>query len=364
MSNLHRLHEDFGQSPWLDNLTRDLLENGQFDRLIGLGIRGVTANPTILANAISSSAAYDEQLDRLIHDGARTEDAYWNLVVTDVLNALDRLQPLHESSLGQDGFVSLEVSPGLAYESAATVQATEQLHQRIGRPNLLIKIPATAQGIHAIREATARGYSVNVTLIFSLERYDQVVEAHLCGLEQLLARGGDPRQVRSVASFFVSRVDTEVARRLTDTGARREVNGKVAVAQAVVAYRRFRRAFSGHRWETLAAHGATAQRPLWASTSTKDPALADTLYVDELIGRDTITTLPEQTIEAFNDHGTLRSALDDDRDGAIAVLQTIAELGVDLRAVGTTLEDQGVAVFTRSFEDVLRLLREKASAKV
>jgi transaldolase len=361
---LHRLHDDFGQSPWLDDLTREQLQNGQLAALIDQGIRGVTANPTILANALSKSSAYDEQFARLTHDDASVEDAYWSLVITDVLDALDLLRPVYDASGGHDGFVSLEVSPDLAYKTVATVQAAEHLHERIRRPNLLIKIPATPQGVHAIREATARGYSINVTLIFSLERYAQVVEAYLSGLEELLARRGDPSGVRSVASFFISRVDTEVSRRLRDTDGTGELNGKVAIAQARIAYQQFRTAFSGHRWEALAAHGASLQRPLWASTSTKDPSLPDTLYVDALIGRDTITTLPEPTIRAFNDHGTLRPALDGTLDNSSDVLHTVADLGVDLADVGTTLENQGVKAFAHSFDEVLRHLRCKVSVDV
>jgi transaldolase len=358
VTNLHRLHDDFGQSPWLDNLTREHLESGELARLIGLGIRGITANPTILANALSSRA-YDEQFHQLTRGGASVEDAYWELVVTDVLEALDQLHPLHESSNGDDGFVSLEVSPALAYRTAATVRAAERLHRQIRRPNLLIKIPATPQGIHAIREATARGYSINATLIFSLDRYDDVLEAYLSGLEQLLARRGDPSVVRSVASFFVSRVDAEVARRLADTAAGRRLNGKVAVAQARLAYQRFRSAFSGHRWQALAERGASVQRPLWASTSTKDPVLPDTLYVDALIGRDTITTLPESTIRAFNDHGTLRSSLAEPAEDPVQVMERVADLGVDLDDLGVTLEDQGVAAFARSFDHALSRLKDR-----
>jgi transaldolase len=362
VTNLHRLHDEFGQSPWFDDLTRDQLDHGELARLIDLGIRGVTANPTILARALAGSAAYGEQLDRLLDQGASTEDAFWELVTTDVVAALDLLRPVHDASGGQDGFVSLEVSPDVAYRTTATVEAAQRLHDRIRRPNLLVKIPATAQGIHAIREATARGLSINVTLIFSLERYAQAVEAYLSGLEELLARRGDPSQVRSVASFFVSRVDTEVARRLGHTAAGRKANGKVAIAQAQVAYRRFRTAFSGHRWEALAARGASPQRLLWASTSTKDPTLPDTLYVDALIGRDTITTLPEPTIRAFNDHGTLLAALDDRGDDASDILDAVTAAGVDLAGVGVLLEDQGVAAFTRSFHEALDHLHRKVGA--
>lgn len=360
MTNLQRLHDEQGQSPWLDNLTRDHLRSGRLERLVERGVRGVTANPTILANAIAGSAAYDEQFTQLVHDGADTESAYWELVIADVIDALDQLGPVHEASSGGDGFVSLEVAPSLAYNAAASVRAAVGLHQRIERPNLLVKIPATEPGVAAIREATAAGYSINVTLIFSLERYAQVIEAYLSGLETFARNGGDLRRVSSVASFFVSRVDTEVARRLGDTGVGPgDLKGKVAVAQARLAYSMFGGAFAGDRWEALAAQGGTVQRPLWASTSTKDPALPDTLYVDSLIGPDTVTTLPEATIDAFNDHGTVQRTIDHDPDGAAAVLARAADRGVDLIGVGRTLEAQGVAGFARSFAQVLDQLHTK-----
>jgi transaldolase len=359
MTNLHRLHAEQGQSPWLDNLTRDHLRSGHLQRLIERGVRGVTANPTILANAISGSTAYDEQLARLVHDGADAEEAYWALVIDDVCDALDRLGPLHEGSGGDDGFVSLEVSPALAYDAPGSTKAAAALHQRIARPNLLVKIPATAEGIIAIREATAAGHSINVTLIFSLERYAQVIEAYLSGLEILGRNRGDLRRVRSVASFFVSRVDTEVERRLNASGGPGDLKGKVAVAQARHAYSMFRDAFTGPRWNALVARGASVQRPLWASTSTKDAALRDTLYVDSLIGPDTVTTLPEPTIDAFDDHGAVTRTVDLDPDGAAAVLAEASARGVDLVDVGRKLEDQGVAAFTRSFAETLDRLRTK-----
>jgi transaldolase len=363
MRNLQRLHVEQGQSPWLDNLTRDHLRSGQLARLVERGVRGVTANPTILANAISGSAAYDDQFARLVRDGTGEEDAYWELVIADVVDALDLLGPLHEASRGGDGFVSLEVAPSLAHDAAASVRAAMGLHQRIDRSNLLVKIPATSAGIDAIRDATGAGASINVTLIFSLERYAQVIEAYLSGLETFTGGGGDLRRVHSVASFFVSRVDGEVARRLTDTdGGPADLRGKVAIAQARCAYAMFRDAFTGPRWNALAAIGATVQRPLWASTSTKDPTLPDTLYVDSLIGPDTVTTLPEPTIEAFDDHGTVRGTVDLDPDGAAAVLARASDRGVDLVDVGHTLEEQGVAAFARSFAEVLDRLRGKITS--
>ncbi|MGQ0618060.1 MAG: transaldolase [Acidimicrobiia bacterium] len=361
MTKLHRLHREQRQSPWLDNLTREHLVSGHLAQLVDRGVRGVTANPTILANAIAGSNAYDDQFAQLLRDGATTEAAYWELVIADVVDALDLFAPLHETSNGNDGFVSLEVAPALANDADASASAAASLHERIDRPNLLVKIPATAAGVEAIRQATASGHSINVTLIFSLDRYAQVIDAYLGGLESLAGRGGDPSTVRSVASFFVSRVDTEVDRRLPASGAGHALTGKVAVAQARQAYAMFREAFDGARWDALAAQGATVQRPLWASTSTKNPTLPDTLYVDQLIGPDTVNTLPEPTIEAFEDHGTVARTIDEQPQVADAILTRAAELGVDLTDVGDTLEDQGVAAFARSYAEVLGRLHAKAS---
>ena len=362
MTKLHRLHDEQGQSPWLDNLTRDHLRSGHLARLVDRGVRGVTANPTILANAVAGSDAYDDQFAELVAGGVTVEDAYWELVIADVVDALDLLAPLHETSGGTDGFVSLEVAPALAYDADASAAAAADLHQRIGRPNLLVKIPATSEGIDAIRRSTAAGHSINVTLVFSLGRYAQVVDAYLTGLETLAASGGDLSTVHSVASFFVSRVDTEVDRRLPTTADGQAVKGKVAVAQARRAYAMFRDAFQGPRWDALAARGATLQRPLWASTSTKDPTLPDTLYVDQLIGPDTVSTLPERTIAAFEDHGTVARTIDENPEAAAAVLARAGDLGVDLADVGHTLEDQGVAAFDRSYADVLARLQAKVAA--
>jgi transaldolase len=362
MTKLHRLHDEHGQSPWLDNLTRDHLRSGHLERLVNRGVRGVTANPTILANAIAGSDAYDDQFTQLVGGGATVEDAYWELVIADVVAALDLLAPLHETSNRGDGFVSLEVAPALAQDAGASAAAAADLHRRIDRPNLLVKIPATSEGIDAIRQATAAGHSINVTLIFSLDRYAQVIDAYLTGLETVAAGGGDLSGVHSVASFFVSRVDTEVDRRLPTTADGHALKGKVAVAQARRAYAIFRDAFHGPRWDALAARGATVQRPLWASTSTKDPTLPDTLYVDQLIGPETVNTLPEPTIDAFEDHGTVTRTIDDDADGAAAILARAADLGVDLADVGSALEDQGVAAFARSYAEVLGRLQARVVA--
>jgi transaldolase len=362
MTNLQRLYHEQGQSPWLDNLTRVHLRDGTLGRMVADGIRGVTANPTILAKAIEGSDAYDEQFATLIAKGRRVEEAYWALVVDDIAGALGVLRPTFDASGGTDGFVSIEVAPEIARDTAATIAAARQLHERIDRPNLFVKIPATAEGVPAIQAMIAEGRSINITLIFSLARYAEVVEAYLAGLEALARRGGDLASVHSVASFFVSRVDTEVDRRLEAVGGgdALALRGRAAVAQAKLAYRLFRDRFSGERWERLAAHGAHPQRPLWASTSTKNPAYPDTLYVDGLIGPDTVNTLPEATIAAFEDHGTVARTIDRGVDDAGATMRALAEVGVDMDDVGRVLEDQGVAAFHESFVHVLDALQDKA----
>ena len=362
MTKLHRLYDEQGQSPWLDNLTRVYLRDGTLAGLVDDGIRGVTANPTIFARAIEGSDAYDEQFAELIAKGRSVPEAYWDLVVDDIIEALAVLRLTFDRSDGTDGYVSIEVAPELAHDSDGTIAAARDLHQRIALPNLFVKIPATAEGVPAIAAMIGEGRSINVTLIFSLARYEQVIEAYLSGLETLAERGGDLASVRSVASFFVSRVDTEVDRRLAASGTDEAgaLRGRAAVAQARLAYQLFRDRFAGERWERLAAAGARPQQPLWASTSTKDPALPDTLYVDSLIGPDTVNTLPETTISAFEDHGTLARTIDTGVEDAAAVMDRLALAGVDMDDVGRTLEEHGVAGFGESFAHVLDTLDSKA----
>jgi transaldolase len=364
MPTLRRLYDEQGQSPWLDNLTRSELHDGTMLRLLASGVRGVTANPTIVARAVESSNAYNEQLRRLITAGHSVEDAYWDLAITDVTAALELLRPTFDTSDGSDGFVSIEVAPSCARDTEATEQAARDLHDRIREPNLLVKIPATTQGIPAIEAMTAEGRSINVTLIFSLARYAEVLDAYLSGLETLARDGCDLSSVHSVASFFVSRVDTEVDRRLEHRGTDQALalRGRAAVAQAKLAYRLFRQSHSGRRWERLAAKGARAQRPLWASTSTKNPRYPDTLYVDQLIGPDTVNTLPEDTIRAFQDHGTLARTIDVNVEDAEQVMQGMTTAGVDMDAVGRMLEDDGIAAFQQSFSHVLGTLAAKCHA--
>lgn len=360
MSRLADLYAQHGQSPWLDNLRRGWIHSGELARWVGRGVRGITSNPTIFQKAIASSNEYDRQFRELVRSGTSTEHAYWDLVVTDIESALAVLRPVHDESQGVDGYVSVEVAPALARDRDGTVAAARDLHQRIDEPNLFVKIPATVEGVDAIRQMISEGRSINVTLIFSLDRYDEVIEAYLSGLE---ACEGDLSRVASVASFFVSRVDTEVDRRLEAIGTVEALGlrGKAAVAQAQAAYQLFRERFSGPRWEALAARGARVQRPLWASTSTKNAAYQDTLYVDTLIGPDTVNTMPENTLEAFEDHGTLARTIDADPDHARQVLTDLHRVGVDMDQVGAVLEDQGVAAFAKSFDELLAALQGKAN---
>jgi len=356
---LVRLYEEFGQSPWLDNLKRGYLTSGQLARLVHDGIRGLTSNPTIFAKAIEGSDDYDDQFRQLASQGAPVEDAYWTMVVGDIEGALDVFAPVYETSGGNDGFVSIEVDPGLARDTSGTIASARELHQRIARPNLLVKIPATAEGVPAIQQMIAEGRNINVTLIFSLDRYAEVMEAYIAGLE---AFDGDLSKVNSVGSFFISRVDTEVDRRLEKIGTPEALalRGEAAIAQGKLAYQAFRETFSGPRWEVLAARGAKVQRPLWASTSTKNPAYPDTMYVDNLIGPDTVDTLPEATIEAFVDHGTMARTVDKHVDEARDVWSRLTEVGVDLDDVARVLEEEGVASFSKSFDELITALEAKA----
>ena len=361
MTKLHDLYYDAGQSPWLDNLRRGWLTGGELARWVERGVRGVTSNPTILQKAMAGSEEYDEQVRALLPTGASVEDLYWDMAVSDIEAALAVLRPVHDESGGADGFVSIEVAPDLAHDRDGTVAAARGLHDRIAEPNLFVKVPATAAGVEAIRILVSEGRNINVTLIFGLDRYEEVMEAYLSGLE---ACDGDLSTVTSVASFFVSRVDTEVDRRLEAIGTAEALalRGKAAVAQAQLAYGRFLATFGGKRWQDLAARGAHVQRPLWASTSTKNPAYPDTLYVDSLVGPDTVNTMPETTLEAFEDHGTLARTVDADLGAAAATLTAISEAGVDLDDVSRVLEEQGVATFAKSFDELIESIGAKAES--
>jgi transaldolase len=363
MERLIRLYEECGQSPWLDNLRRGYLTSGELAALRDGGIRGLTSNPTIFQKAISGSADYDEQYRRISADHGPVLDDFWSLVLHDIDGACDVFDATYEASDGGDGFVSIEVDPGIAHDSAATERAARDLHERVARRNLMVKIPATAEGIAPIRQMISEGRNINVTLIFSLDRYAEVIDAYIDGLEAYVAAGGtEPGRIASVASFFVSRVDTEVDRRLETIGTKAalDLRGRAAVAQAKLAYQLFGRKFSGPRWDALAAAGARVQRPLWASTSTKNPAYPDTLYVDSLIGPDTVNTLPDTTIEAFADHGTLERRVDADVAHEEAVWESLGQAGVDMDDVAAQLEREGVSSFQKSFDELLTTLEAKA----
>jgi len=361
MGRLHDLFDHEGQSPWLDNLRRGWVTSGELERWVERGVRGLTSNPSIFQKAIESSNDYDEQFGDLVTGGSSVPDAYWDLVTTDITAALAILRPLHLASGGEDGYVSVEVDPALAHDTTGTVAAARDLARRIDAPNLYVKVPGTEAGLDAVTTLIGEGISVNVTLLFSIQRYADVIDAYLRGLE---AYDGDLSSVSSVASFFVSRVDTEVDRRLDviGTDAARALRGRAAVANARVAYATFRERFSGPRWEALATRGARLQRPLWASTSTKDPAYPDTLYVDTLIGPDTVNTIPDVTLDAFEDHGTVARTVDLDPDAADADLEALASVGVDLDEVTGVLEAEGVSAFTKSFDELLGVLEGRAAA--
>ncbi len=369
MTRLHDLYEIGGQSPWLDNLRRDWLEDGQLAELVSMGVRGITSNPTIFANAISGQATYDTQFKELMKDHT-VDSAYWELAITDILNGLELLRPTYENSDGEDGYVSLEVSPALAHDTESTVRDARMLHTRIAKPNLLVKVPATKEGVPAINTMISEGRNINVTLIFGIDRYDEVIEAYISGLEALVKAGRSEElpHVASVASFFVSRVDTEVDRRLETLAGGESgdpgilaLRGKAAVAQAQVAYQHFHSAFHTDRWKALDALGARVQRPLWASTSTKNPAYSDLLYVDSLIGPSTVNTMPDGTLKAYEDHGTLSRTVDVDPAAAVDILAKLAEVGIDMEDVEQTLEDEGVHSFSKSFDELLQSLTDKAA---
>jgi transaldolase len=363
MTRLNALHQEQDQSPWLDDLKRSYLRDGTLASMVDDGIRGVTSNPTIFAKAISGEDTYDDDFRSLVAHSS-VIDAYWRLVMDDVTQACGVLRPTYDESIGTDGFVSLEVAPDLAHDTDGTVRAARWIHETVDRPNLMVKIPATAAGVPAIRTMIGDGRNINVTLIFGLARYEEVIEAYLSGLEDLVARGGNPSRVASVASFFVSRVDTETDRRLEAIGTSEALalRGRAAVANAQLAYGLFTDRFSGDRWEALAAKGAQYQRPLWASTSTKNKAYPDLLYVDPLIGPHTVNTMPEATIEAFEDHGTVARTVDADLPGARAVIDGLARVGVDFEDVARVLEDEGVAAFAKSFDELIQALTTKANA--
>src|SRR4051812_44323576 len=356
---------EHGQSVWIDFLSREFVEQGDLKGLIDQGVRGVTSNPTIFQSAIADGDDYDEQLREILKDETEPKEVFFQLAVRDIQNACDLFKPVHEEGSGtRDGWVSLEVDPNLAHDTQGTIEEAKRLRDLVDRPNLFVKIPATKEGLSAIEESIAAEIPINVTLIFSLERHREVAEAYIRGLERLIENGGDPAKVASVASFFVSRVDTEADKRLDEIGGHDELKGKLAVANAKLAYQTYKEMFAGERWENLEAKGATPQRCLWASTSTKNEDYRDVIYVEELIGPDTVNTMPRETIDAVQDHARIEETLTRDVDGARAILQAFADAGIDYDDVVDTLEREGVEKFAKSFRELFSDLEDKRDALV
>jgi transaldolase len=351
-----------GQSLWYDNIRRGMIESGELASLVADGVVGLTSNPTIFEKAINGSDDYDRAIEELIAAGQRDEQAYLALVTEDIRGAADILRPVYDSTEGADGYASLEVSPKLAFDTEATITQARELFAAVGRPNLMIKIPATEQGLPAIRATIAAGINVNVTLIFSCDVYRRVMDAYISGLEDLHAAGGKLSGVASVASFFVSRVDSLVDKLLEEKMAAGTTDleallGQAAIANARVAYQLFCERFGEERFSRLAHIGARRQRPLWASTSTKNPAYPDTYYVDNLIGPDTVNTVPADTLVAFADHGTVANTIDTDIDLAHETLSALGEAGIDMDEVTEKLRVDGVQSFADSFDKLMSSLR-------
>ena len=363
MARTSRLHElaARGQSIWFDTLSRDLISSGELKRMMDDdAVTGVTSNPTIFQKALTGSDLYDDDIKKLLGSTNDASEIFFSLALQDIRDACDVLRPAYDASGAGDGYVSMEVEPGIAYDTGKTFDQVQWIAREVERPNLMIKIPATEPGLPAIEDSIAHGTSINITLIFSLQRYKAVVEAYLRGLERLVAGGGDPSRVASVASFFVSRVDTEADKRLEGHP---ELQGKLAVANAKLAYQHYLETFSGPRWDYLEGKGATKQRCLWASTSTKNPAYNDVMYVEELIGPETVNTMPLETIEAFQDHGkvpgdTVLEGIDEARD----LFVQLEKVGVSYDDVVETIEAEGVQKFADSFEQIKEEVRAKRGA--
>jgi transaldolase len=362
MNRLQRLHEA-GVSIWLDTLSRELLESGEFSELVrDYAVTGATSNPTIFARAITGSDRYDEQLRSLASEAAPdVRELFFAIALDDVRSAAAILRPVHERTGGGDGFISFECTPDLADDTEGTIAQALELWRRLDLPNVLIKVPATSAGVGAIEELTARGVNVNVTLLFSVERYEEVIEAYLRGLERRAAAGEPIDGISSVASFFVSRVDAKADVLLAPDSSLR---GEVAIANAHVAYGRYLARFAGARWRALEARGARPQRPLWASTGTKDPSYPDVLYVEKLIAPGVINTMPEQTLRAFAEHGDVEQALDADPAAAQAILSSAAEEGVDLERITGELEREGVEAFCDSYDELVACIESKLGSLI
>ncbi|MGF1473219.1 MAG: transaldolase [Rubrobacteraceae bacterium] len=351
---------EIGQAPWVDSISRDDTQEGGLEQSIEEGIVGVTSNPTIFQSAIAESDLYDQQLEELAKEHDDPKEIFLRIAQKDIQDACDILHPVYERTDGKDGYVSLEVSPDLAYDALATVEEAERLVEMVDRPNLFVKIPATVPGLAAIEDMIAQGASINVTLIFSIERYRAVTQAYIRGLERLVAAGGDPSSVASVASFFVSRVDSETDDRLDEIG-RDDLKGRLAIDNAKLVYQEFKEIFSGPQWEFLASKGASVQRPLWASTSTKNPEYSDVMYVENLVGPDTVNTMPKATIEDVKDHAEIRETIEEGIEDARQLLRDLEEAGIDYADVTEVLEKEGVQKFADSFNELLEEIEQQTS---
>ena len=357
-TSLHRINA-LGQSIWYDNIRRALIEMGDLQALIDKGVTGVTSNPTIFEKAIAGSADYDTDIRRLTNEGKSVTEIYETLATTDIASGADLLYPIYERTAGADGFISLEVSPTLAHDTPGTIAEGKRLFAALGRPNIMIKVPATPAGIPAIRTLIGAGVNVNVTLIFDTAQYEAVANAYLTGLEDWASGGGDLSKVASVASFFVSRVDSSIDKLLEKVEGGAALMGQAAIANAKVAYARFGELFSGARWSALAVAGARVQRPLWASTGTKNPKYSDVLYIDTLIGPDTVNTVPPATLTAILDHGVAARTIDLNVAQAYKTLAQLMQLGINIHVVAEALQTEGVASFSKSFETLMAALSEK-----
>src|SRR4051794_19382591 len=351
---------DRGQSVWIDYLSRSFVKDGDLKGLVEQGVVGVTSNPTIFQAAIAEGDAYDDQIRELSAEHDDPKEIFWQLAKDDIRDACDILRSVYDEGQGKDGWVSLEVDPNLAHDTEATKSEAVRPHELVDRPNLFIKIPATQEGLKAIEDTIARGIPVNVTLIFSLERHRKVADAYVAGVKRWVAGGGDPKQVASVASFFVSRVDTEADKRLDKIGGHDELKGKLAIANAKLAYQTYQEVFVDPAWKELEAKGASRQRCLWASTGVKNPDYKDTVYVEELVGPDTVNTMPRELVEAVADHGEIReNALLEDTDGASRTLDLFESAGVKYDEVVQVLEEEGVEKFAKSFANLIEGLESK-----
>jgi len=349
---------EFGQSAWLDYISHSLIETGKLKKMIGIGLRGMTSNPTIFEKAIGSGSDYDAAVQKLYADKKTTFEIYDDITIRDIQDATDIFMPVYKETGGLDGYVSLEINPKLAYDTKATIEEGNRLHKKVDRPNLMLKVPATEDGFEAVEELTASGINVNVTLIFSLAQYVKTADAYLNGVKRFIEGGGDASKVRSVASVFVSRIDSSIDKLLDN--AKAGLKGTAAVANSSLIYGKFTEIFSSAKFRELEGRGANLQRVLWGSTSTKNPAYSDIKYVTELIGRDTVNTLPENTFNAFLDQGAVKEALTSDTSGAEKIISDLKEVGIDVNDICAQLLKDGVAAFEKSFDSLLKTITEKS----